>query len=211
MKQEFLNEENYQKSNKKVKLLALLIFIIGLLIGGGLITVGAVKMATVVPETTVESRSESDVQAEIDAINEELVPLKAQQNKEFRENGFSEEYYRLGNEIDKRQSELTDLQTELFKVKNGYYDQKNDATNTAQKMKYLPLIIFGAFILISSVMISLFVFSISKRREIMAYSTQQVMPVAQEGIEKMSSTMGTVAKEITKGIKNGLSDTKDDE
>ncbi len=211
MKQEFLNEENYQKSNKKVKLIALIIFIIGLLIGGSLITVGAVKMSTVVPETTVESRSADDIQTEIDTINDELVSLNATQNKEFMSNGFSEEYYKLNNEINKRQENLMNLQSELFKVKNGYYDQKNNATNTAQKMKYLPLIIFGAFILIASAMTALSVFMISKRREIMAYSTQQVMPVAQEGIEKISSTMGTVAKEITKGIKDGLSDTKDDE
>ena len=53
-------------------------------------------------------------------------------------------------------------------------------------------------------------FVIGNRREIMAYTTQQVMPVAQEGIEKMAPTIGnavgTIAKGITKGIKDGLKD-----
>lgn len=65
---------------------------------------------------------------------------------------------------------------------------------------------------------------ITKRREITAFTMQQVMPVAQEGIEKMTPTMtnaakemaeqmaptiGNVAKEIAKGIKEGLDDKKE--
>lgn len=45
---------------------------------------------------------------------------------------------------------------------------------------------------------------IAHRREITAYTTQQVMPVAQEGIEKISPTIGKAAGEIAKGIKQGL-------
>ena len=50
------------------------------------------------------------------------------------------------------------------------------------------------------------IYMIAKRREILAFSTQQVMPVAKEGINKMAPTMGNVAKKITKGIKDGLND-----
>ena len=39
-----------------------------------------------------------------------------------------------------------------------------------------------------------------------AYTTQQVMPVAQEGIEKMAPTIGSAAKEIAKGIKQGINE-----
>lgn len=53
-------------------------------------------------------------------------------------------------------------------------------------------------------------FLIGNRREIMSYTTQQVMPVAQEGIEKMAPTIGKasgeIAKGIAKGIKEGLKD-----
>ena len=47
-------------------------------------------------------------------------------------------------------------------------------------------------------------FLIGNRREISAYTTQQIMPIAQEGINKMAPTIGNAAKEITKGIKEGL-------
>lgn len=39
----YLNEENYQKSEKKIKLIALFILIISLLIGGFLIYIGITK------------------------------------------------------------------------------------------------------------------------------------------------------------------------
>ena len=84
---------------------------------------------------------------------------------------------------------------------------------------------FGSFIIIASCMIGGFVFTISKRREMMAFSLQQVMPVAQEGMEKMEPTLskfrsrimknmapayGEMAKEISKGIKEGLAEANKD-
>ena len=57
-------------------------------------------------------------------------------------------------------------------------------------------------------MIPFAVFSIAFRREIMAFTAQQTMPVAQEGIEKMAPSAGVAAKEIAKGIKEGLEDDK---
>lgn len=51
-------------------------------------------------------------------------------------------------------------------------------------------------------------FLIGNRREIMAYTTQQVMPVTKESIEEIAPTIGNAVGEIAKGIKKGL---KDDE
>ena len=49
-------------------------------------------------------------------------------------------------------------------------------------------------------------FFIAYGREIRAFQAQQGMPVAKEGIEKMAPTAGVVAKEITKGIKEGMNE-----
>ena len=48
------------------------------------------------------------------------------------------------------------------------------------------------------------IFFIAHRREITAYTVQQVMPIAQEGIEKMTPTISKAAGEIAKGVKQGL-------
>ena len=47
---------------------------------------------------------------------------------------------------------------------------------------------------------------IAHKREITAFTTQQVMPVAKEGINEMAPTIGNAAGEIAKGIKEGLKD-----
>ena len=57
-------------------------------------------------------------------------------------------------------------------------------------------------------MIPVATFFLAFRREISAFSMQQSIPVVKEGMEKMSPTAGVVAKEIAKGVKEGL---KDDE
>ena len=47
---------------------------------------------------------------------------------------------------------------------------------------------------------------VAHRREIAAFTTQQVMPVAKEGINEMAPTIGNVASEVAKGIKKGLNE-----
>lgn len=58
-------------------------------------------------------------------------------------------------------------------------------------------------------------FLIGNRREITAYTTQQVMPIAQEGIEKMAPTVGsavgTIGKELAKGIKEGIKEAEENQ
>ena len=49
---------------------------------------------------------------------------------------------------------------------------------------------------------------VAHRREITAYTTQQVIPVVKEGAEEMAPAAGKVAEEITKGIKKGLDEEK---
>ena len=45
---------------------------------------------------------------------------------------------------------------------------------------------------------------IGKGREISAFFAQQQMPVAKESIEKIAPSMGKAAKEVAKGVKEGL-------
>ena len=129
---------------------------------------------------------------------------------EYKNNTLTKEYCSLKAEIKKL--ETTDVN----------FDKKFNSS------EYIPYFMFGGFVIIATLMISGSIYMITKRREIMAFSTQQVMPIAQEGIEKMTPTMskvvedmsptmkkvakdmapiyGDIAKEITKGIKEGKED-----
>ena len=72
--------------------------------------------------------------------------------------------------------------------------------------RYIPFYMFGAFIIVASSMIAVSIYIFGKRREIAAFTTQQVMPIAKEGINEMAPTIGNVAGEIAKGIKEGIKD-----
>ena len=152
---EYLNEERYQKTKKTISFIALIVLLVGIIIGGGLIGLG------------FSNRNSIDVTS-----------IKAQQNAEFHKNGFSEKYYELDAQLQKAESAI-------------------------------PLFIFGGFIIIASCIISGSIFISTKRRELLAYHAQQIRPVAQEGVEKMAPSVGVAAKEIAKGIKEGLKEDED--
>ena len=76
---------------------------------------------------------------------------------------------------------------------------------------------FGTFGLISGGMFSVFIgvslmmaggisMIIAHSREINEFSAQSTIPVAKEAVNEMAPSAGTVAKEVTKGIKEGLDD-----
>lgn len=50
---------------------------------------------------------------------------------------------------------------------------------------------------------------IAHKREIAAFTTQQIMPVAKEGIDEIAPTIGNAAGEIAKGITKGVQDAKE--
>lgn len=56
------------------------------------------------------------------------------------------------------------------------------------------------------IMIGIYLKYISHWREISAFTTQQQMPIVKESIEKMAPSVGVAAKEIAKGVKEGLKD-----
>lgn len=108
------------------------------------------------------------------------------------------------NELTLKYCSLIEQYKDITKDTNYEFDKQIDKENS------IPFYMIGGFIIAISCMISLFVFMIAKRREITAFSVQQVMPVAQEGIEKMTPTLGkagaSIAKEISTGIKEGMKD-----
>ena len=110
------------------------------------------------------------------------------------------------NEKIKLQSSITVLEKELWKMQSGFNDTKNKISTS----KYVVFYMVGGFIMVATCMISFVLYIMLKRREIVAFTTQQAMPLAQEGIEKMSPTIGnaagTIGKSLAKGIKEGINE-----
>ena len=231
-----LTEENYQKGKKKLIKTSKTILIIGILLGISLIVIGVVrynnvrqdnentiKQEEVVTETN--TRTEAEIQSDIDNLEREINSLKAKKNQEFKDNGFSEEYYNLETEISNKTKQLSELKIELSSSNSDYdyfmdefTDKKNEIEDSAKEGEALsaslPFYIGGGFIIFISLMISGIIYFIAKGRDIAAFTMQGTIPLAQEGLEKITPTMknvtkemasayGDIAREVAKGIEKG--------
>ncbi len=188
--EKYLDEAKYQKNKKKITILAIIVLIIGLSLGGGLITMGIIKTQN----AKLSAEDKNQIQLEIDDFNSQLSSLKAQQHQEVTSNGLSETYYNIGNEIDKIEDKIDELEDRL--------DNNNPY--------YAVFYVFGAFTIILTFGIFATIYTTAKGREINAYYAQQQIPIAKEGIDVMAPTIGNAAGEIAKSIKRGITDGNED-
>ena len=245
----YLNEENYQKTKKKIKVIAVIILVIGIIIGGSLIATGLMKQSKVNSQYSEESKTNISQQLEIEKQNiikakteleGKIKPVEDQIKTLKREpfTGFNDEYYARQDKIEELEKSITndkssitiidDALDESFnhckfnEAKNNVYTSKycslklqlddisNDFNKSFDSHGSIPFYMFGAFVIIASGMISLFVYIFAKRREILAFGAQTVVPVAKEVVEDVAPTVGnavgTIGKELAKGIKEGINE-----
>lgn len=241
MEHKYLNEERYQKTTKKVSRAALIVLIVGILIGGSLITTGLIRQGKInLGKTSMPEQIETEKQNIIKTkteLEEKIKPvedeIKSLSRADFT--GFDEAYYTRQDRIEElTKSVSSDRKTiEVIEgvLENSDFDCKFDGETNSATSKYcslinksnryncIPLYAFGGFIIVASCMIAGSIYMVTKRREILAFGLQQVMPVAKEGLEELAPTVGKagatiakelapaygeVAKELAKGIKEGL-------
>lgn len=218
---EYLNEENYQKSKKKLSRINLIILIVGILIGASLIAIGITNQMKVNSEYSDDSKNElaNKLQQEKNNLEKKKSELEAKgiEYDSFADytNGEVYDLYIITKVLDPSfnhchfdEYKNNSLTANYCSLKNRLEDANDDFNKSFDNQKYIPFYFFGAFIIISTFMITGSIYMIIKRREIMAFSAQQVMPVAKEGIEKMAPTIGNAAGSIAKEIKDSLKDNK---
>ncbi len=178
-----LNEEQYQKARKKLIIIASIILIAGLIVSIVLLNIGITK------KTSTADTTQYDTQ--ISTLNQEISELKTQISAEFSANGFSARYYDLSNQRDTKQSELAEVEKSKFSAEHSM----------------IPFLMFGgaAFVFILSCAGAARLYIIAFRRNIVAFKTQQTMPIAKEGLEEIAPTIGKISEEVSKGISKGKS------
>jgi len=234
-KKEYLTEENYQRTKRKISKIALIILLIGILIGGSIITVGIIKQSKINYKYSEENKEK--VSKKLEKEKQNLLNKKAElEAKGIKYNSFvsytdGEAYdlYIITNVLDPSfdrcfSDEYKDnsLTSNYCSLKHELDDIKSEFNKSFDSHDSIPFYIFGAFVIISSCMIAVAIYMMTKQREMLAFSAQQVMPIAQEGMEKMAPSVGRagasiakemapvygeIAKEISKGIKEGMNET----
>lgn len=190
----YLNEEKYQKAEKSITLVAILLLVVGLCIGGFLIYRGVAKPgASKVEELKVQLETKKS-------------ELEAKGVKYNRFAKYSDgETYDLKIITNAMDPSIDYCVRDEYK-NNSITKEYCAAKNSIGDFESSSFTMIGTFICISTCMISGFILIFAKQRHIAAFQAQQVMPVAKEGIEEMAPTLGKAAGEIAKGIKKGLDD-----
>lgn len=102
-------------------------------------------------------------------------------------------------------SKIEALDDEADEINNkdytGYYD-------LAVAKDYKLVIIIGIILICVGIVVSLTFYIISKKREIKAFTTQQMMPIKQESIKKITPTVANSAETISNSISNGITEQK---
>lgn len=245
----YLNEENYEKGKKKLKVVALIVLLIGFLIGGSLIATGLIKQGKINSEYSEENKENLSKQLETEKQNiiskkseleTKIEPIENQIKKLRREpfNGFDDAYYERQDKIEELTKQIAEEQksieiisgaledthyvclldgktnsftTKYCELYNKLQNLSDDSNKASDSYDSIPFYMIGGFIIIASCMIAISIYTFSKGREFLAFTTQQVMPVAKEGIDEMAPTIGNAAGEIAKGITSGIKKGLNDE
>lgn len=217
----FLNEERYQKNKKKVVVAAIMVLIVGILVGGSLIATGLKK------QNDVNSNySEENKQSLQEKINQEKQKLETKK-AELKAKGI--EYDEFAEYDDGESYDLKVITKSLDpgfnncgfdECKNNpltstycsYTQQLNNMTDFKKKsdsFDSIPFFMFGGMAILIGCIIAGRIYMFAKRREIAAFTTQQVMPIAKEGIDEIAPNIGNVAREISKGINDEVKNDKE--
>lgn len=215
---EYLNEESYQKSKKKIKKISMIILIVGIIIGISLIIGGVIKQNSVKKyneklyneayELSKQKVAKAEARLkEIDTQKSNLNnKINAKENEcdsmNMRDPNWYADVNKCRREASSLQSQLNELESEEFQIENANYKV---TYYPLLPIKYLIFYYIGSGVILVSCLISGIFYYIANKREIKAFTIQQSMPLNQEAIDKMSPTVGkaagTIAKEIVSGVK----------
>lgn len=207
MNKKYLDETTYQKNKKNITRVALIILVLGIILGISLITIGVFKS-----RDTKDANSDrlSAIKVEKEELNKKIDAKEYEcDSMDMDSPSWFQDKNKCNREVLALKSDLAALTAEEFKL-------KNDSTSSIKNTEFY---IFGAIAIIFSLIISGSIYAFAKRRELMAFGMQQMMPLVEEGVEKITPIaggamdtlaphVGNMAKEVARGIKEGINDEK---
>lgn len=195
-KNQYLNEEKYQSTRKKLIIIAFVFLILGVL--GGVILINTAKQKSKEHEILVQEKLEiikfkrEELEKKLSDKSYECDSLDMKDPNWFADAG------KCRDQELKLRGELTDL------------DYEESVVKREEGPEFLYFVL-GGISIFTGIVIFGGLLATAKRREILAFHAQQVMPVGKEIIEDVAPTVGsavgTISKDLAKGIKEGINET----
>lgn len=216
----FLNEKKYQNTKTIFIILAIFILIIGFVVGGLIIKKGLDKKNDIYSKYTEENKQAQIVslnvqikiaKSSLESKKAELIAQGLQPSSNYEDNE-SYNLYIINNVLNPsfnrcsfdeyKNNELTSQYCNLIKRLEDTEKLDIKYKRKSESFSCIPYYMVGTSIILFSIIISISLFSIAKRREIIAFQAQQAMPVVKEGIEEISPALGKAAKDVINNIKD---------
>lgn len=216
----FLNEKKYQNTKTIFIILAILFLIIGFVVGGLIIKKGLNKKNDIYSKYTEENKQAQIVslnvqikiaKSSLESKKAELIAQGLQPSSNYEDNE-SYNLYIINNVLNPsfnrcsfdeyKNNELTSQYCNLIKQLEDTEKLDIKYKRQSESFSCIPYYMVGTSIILFSIIISISLFLIAKRREIIAFQAQQSMPVVKEGIEEISPALGKAAKDVINNIKD---------
>ena len=216
----FLNEKKYQNTKTIFIILAILLLIIGFVVGGLIIKKGLNKKNDIYIKYTEENKQAQIVslnvqikiaKSSLESKKVELIAQGLQPSSNYEDNE-SYNLYIITNVLNPRlnncsfdeykNNELTSQYCNLIKQLEDTEKLDIKYERKSESFSCIPYYMIGTFIILFSIMISILLFLTAKRREIIAFLAQQAMPVVKKGIEEISPALGKATKDVINNIKD---------
>lgn len=216
----FLNEKKYQNTKTIFIILAILFLIIGFVVGGLIIKKGLNKKNDIYSKYTEENKQAQIVslnvqikiaKSSLESKKAELIAQGLQPSSNYEDNE-SYNLYIINNVLNPsfnrcsfdeyKNNELTSQYCNLIKQLEDTEKLDIKYKRKSESFSCIPYYMVGTSIILFSIIISISLFLIAKRREIIAFQAQQAMPVVKEGIEEISPALGKAAKDVINNIKD---------
>lgn len=216
----FLNEKKYQNTKTIFIILAILLLIIGFIVGGLIIKKGLNKKNDIYSKYTEENKQAQIVslnvqikiaKSSLESKKVELIAQGLQPSSNYEDNE-SYNLYIINNVLNPRlnrcsfdeykNNELTSQYCNLIKQLEDTEKLDIKYKRKSESFSCIPYYMVGTSIILFSIIISISLFLIAKRREIIAFQAQQAMPVVKEGIEEISPALGKATKNVINNIKD---------
>lgn len=216
----FLNEKKYQNTKTIFIILAILILIIGFVVGGLIIKKGLDKKNDIYSKYTEENKQAQIVslnvqikiaKSSLESKKAELIAQGLQPSSNYEDNE-SYNLYIINNVLNPsfnrcsfdeyKNNELTSQYCNLIKQLEDTEKLDIKYKRKSESFSCILYYMVGTSIILFSIIISISLFLIAKRREIIAFQAQQAMPVVKEGIEEISPALGKAAKDVINNIKD---------
>lgn len=216
----FLNEKKYQNTKTIFIILAIFILIIGFVVGGLIIKKGLDKKNDIYSKYTEENKQAQIVslnvqikiaKSSLESKKVELIAQGLQPSSNYEDNE-SYNLYIINNVLNPRlnrcsfdeykNNELTSQYCNLIKQLEDTEKLDIKYKRKSESFSCIPYYMVGTSIILFSIIISISLFLIAKRREIIAFQAQQAMPVVKEGIEEISPALGKATKDVINNIKD---------